>query len=105
MGDEDLLWGRCECPLMDHGFQKCRALDKQNQAQLIDMLLSQFVEFEGVIYEGGALGVWEATVRSYFDERIYPLRRTAVIRSEDFLFHFDEVMDALASMGLQRRAG
>lgn len=47
-----------------------------------------------------ALGVWEATVRNYFDERLLPRSRTAIVRCEDYLFSFDAVMQALAQRGL-----
>jgi len=71
------------------------------QDKLLDHLLDH-VEFLGDVYEDGALGVWEATVRSYFDPLAYPLERTAVVRAEDFLFHFDAVMAALCEIGLER---
>eukprot|EP00930_Biecheleria_cincta_P028108 TRINITY_DN19600_c0_g2_i1.p1 TRINITY_DN19600_c0_g2~~TRINITY_DN19600_c0_g2_i1.p1 ORF type:complete len:648 (-),score=84.95 TRINITY_DN19600_c0_g2_i1:88-1956(-) len=50
-----------------------------------------------------ALDVWEATVRAYLDEQIFPVGRTAVIRCEDFLFHFHEILLSLALRGLPLR--
>merc|ERR1712012_462683 len=78
-------------------------LDSRPQEEILDGILD-VVEFMGAIYEdGGALRVWEATVRSYFDNTVYPSWRTIVIRSEDFLFHYDAVIDALNDIGLERR--
>jgi len=91
--------------IAEGGHARVQEIGNFTTAQLVDMLLCGYVEFEDVIYEGGALGVWEATVRSYFDAGVYPLHRTAVIRSEDFLFRFDEVMGALELLGLSRRLG
>mmetsp|Transcript_138721 Transcript_138721/g.431524 ORF Transcript_138721/g.431524 Transcript_138721/m.431524 type:complete len:207 (-) Transcript_138721:42-662(-) len=54
------------------------------------------VLFDGAIYED-ALCLWEAAVRSYFDEGLFPPERTAVVRCEDFLFRFHEVLRALAA--------
>uniref|UniRef100_A0A7S4R0D7 Uncharacterized protein n=1 Tax=Alexandrium monilatum TaxID=311494 RepID=A0A7S4R0D7_9DINO len=78
-------------------------MEERSQEELLDAILGP-VEFFGDIYpDGGALSVWEASVRSYFDEEVYPLRRTAVVRCEDFLFNFEGVMQALSELGLQRR--
>lgn len=79
------------------------ATEHKSQEELLDAILGS-VEFFGDIYpNGGALRVWEATVRSYFDEELFPLWRTVVLRSEDYLFNFHAVMEALARVGLRRR--
>jgi len=79
------------------------AMEQRPQEELLDAILGP-VEFFGDVYpDGGALRVWEASVRSYFDEAVYPLWRTAVVRCEDFLFSFDAVMEALGELGLRRR--
>lgn len=39
-------------------------------------------------------------MRSYFDEAIFPVAQTMVVRCEDFLFHFDDVMRALHRRGV-----
>jgi len=57
------------------------------------------VFFDGIRYDD-AIAVWEATVHSYFDEEVFPLQQTAVIRSEDVLFNFDQVVRGLALRGL-----
>lgn len=79
------------------------AMEERSQEELLDAILGT-VEFLGDVYpNGGALRVWEASVRSYFDESVYPLWRTAVVRCEDYLFSFDAVMEALSELGLKRR--
>lgn len=65
--------------------------------------LFSHVLFDDTLYDD-AVGIWEATVRSYFEESIFPVSRTVVVRCEDFLFRFDEVIDALARRGLPLRA-
>lgn len=59
---------------------------------------------EGYSYQD-AIALWEACVRCYFDEEIFPLAQTAVVRCEDFQFKFPAVMDALQRRGLQPRPG
>jgi len=60
------------------------------------------VLFDGTRYDD-AVALWDATVASYFDEDVYPAERTAVVRCEDFLFSFGEVLRALAARGLPLR--
>jgi len=48
-----------------------------------------------------AVQMWNDVVRSYFDDSVYSPRQAVIVRSEDFLFHFHEVMDELARFGLQ----
>jgi len=57
------------------------------------------VEFDGMLF-GDALELWEATVASYFDSDLYDPSRSVVLRSEDFLYRFDDAMAALAARGL-----
>merc|ERR1712113_430807 len=67
----------------------------------MDQLFS-YVYFEDVLYNDAA-AVWESTVASYFKEDGYPKERTAVVRYEDFLFKFADVIQALRRRGLPWR--
>merc|ERR1712205_296782 len=49
------------------------------------------------------VGLWNDTVSSYFDGGVYPEDQSVIIRCEDFLFRFHEVMNELASWGLPER--
>lgn len=60
------------------------------------------IEHDAVLY-GDAVGLWNDTVRSYFDDAIYPPDQAVVVRCEDFLFSFHKVMDGLAAYGLHER--
>jgi len=60
------------------------------------------VLFDGQVYPD-ALALWEAAVRAYLDEDIFPSWRTAVVRCEDFLFDFEGVMTELQARGLELR--
>jgi len=55
--------------------------------------------FDGTVYDD-VVALWEATVRSCFDEDIFPAAQTFVVRCEDFLFGFSAVMQALVDRGL-----
>lgn len=59
--------------------------------------------FNGQLYSD-ALELWEATVSAYFDEEIFPLAQTAVVRCEDHLFDLPCVIRALAACGLPWQA-
>jgi len=72
-------------------------VEGSNTSQLFGPVL-----FDDVFY-ADALEVWLATVRSYFDISLFPEARTAVVRCEDFQFHFEEVMRELARRGLPLR--
>jgi len=60
------------------------------------------VLFDEELYSD-ALALWEATVRAYFKEAVLPTTQTAVVRSEDLLFNFRAVMEALSERGLRWR--
>jgi len=67
--------------------------------QTLQQLLG-LIEHDAVTYPN-AIQLWNDTVRSYFDDAVYPADRSVVVRSEDFLFRFHEVMDELANCGLR----
>lgn len=75
--------------------------EEMNEAKPDDILRS--VEFDSVIYKD-ALEVWKATLLSYFDKDVYPEESTVILRCEDFLFRFDEIIQALAMAGLELKA-
>mmetsp|Transcript_51599 Transcript_51599/g.138047 ORF Transcript_51599/g.138047 Transcript_51599/m.138047 type:complete len:289 (-) Transcript_51599:25-891(-) len=57
-------------------------------------------EHDTIIYPQ-AIGMWNDAVRSYFDDEVYLPDQSVIIRCEDFLFKFHEVMDHLAAFGLR----
>eukprot|EP00747_Dinoflagellata_sp_TGD_P114593 gnl/TRDRNA2_/TRDRNA2_171957_c0_seq2.p1 gnl/TRDRNA2_/TRDRNA2_171957_c0~~gnl/TRDRNA2_/TRDRNA2_171957_c0_seq2.p1 ORF type:complete len:332 (+),score=67.87 gnl/TRDRNA2_/TRDRNA2_171957_c0_seq2:99-1094(+) len=57
------------------------------------------ISFDDVLFKD-AIELWEATVGSYFDEAVFPLVQTVVIRCEDFQFRFAEVILSLSRRGL-----
>lgn len=65
--------------------------------------LFKSVQFDGSVYRD-ALALWEATVKAYFDDRIFPTAQTVVVRYEDFLHEFSSVLEALKQRGLPWRS-
>ncbi|CAK0790199.1 unnamed protein product, partial [Prorocentrum cordatum] len=55
------------------------------------------VEHDGICHRD-ALDLWAATVGSYFDDEVYPPESSLIVRSEDFLFRFEDVMDVLGTI-------
>jgi len=58
--------------------------------------------FDDILYHD-AVDLWEATVASYFDDRIFSRAKSVVVRYEDFLLRFGDVMDALVARGFPLR--
>ncbi|CAJ1432590.1 unnamed protein product [Effrenium voratum] len=73
-------------------------------AQELWQLLGQ-IEHDSLIYEN-AMDLWNDTVRSYMDDEVYPSDQAVILRSEDFLFSFHEVMTTLGKLGaLKEKSG
>ncbi|CAE8584285.1 unnamed protein product [Polarella glacialis] len=90
-------------------FFEIRALSVKEGHQLQEVApqglsdLFGHIEHDCILYSN-AVGLWNDTVRSYFDDDVYPPERAAIVRCEDFLFSFHELMDALAlRFGLRQR--
>jgi len=86
-----------QCIPMKNGQHHIIDLTPRCTAQLFDHIV-----FDGMVYPD-ALALWEATTRAYLDEQVLPAWRTAVVRCEDFMFNFGEVMAALVARGLPQR--
>eukprot|EP00746_Dinoflagellata_sp_MGD_P067621 gnl/MRDRNA2_/MRDRNA2_27914_c0_seq1.p1 gnl/MRDRNA2_/MRDRNA2_27914_c0~~gnl/MRDRNA2_/MRDRNA2_27914_c0_seq1.p1 ORF type:complete len:630 (-),score=103.07 gnl/MRDRNA2_/MRDRNA2_27914_c0_seq1:11-1900(-) len=60
------------------------------------------VEHDGILYPN-AIAFWSDVVCSYFDDTVYPPERSVIVRCEDFLYRWQDVMDSLAAKGLQKK--
>eukprot|EP00439_Symbiodinium_sp_Y106_P065059 s960_g10.t1 len=67
---------------------------REMPAQKLSQLLGT-LEHDCLAYEN-ALHLWNDTVRSYMDDQVYPADQAVIVRCEDFLFSFHDVMAALA---------
>ncbi|CAE7227886.1 unnamed protein product [Symbiodinium pilosum] len=70
---------------------------REMPAQQLSQLLGS-LEHDCVTYEN-ALQLWNDTVRSYMDDGVYPADQAVIVRCEDFLFSFHEVMTTLGQLG------
>eukprot|EP00434_Breviolum_minutum_P039852 symbB.v1.2.035395.t1/scaffold4755.1/size35387/1 len=66
-------------------------------AQELWQLLSS-IEHDGVLYDN-AMDLWNDTMHSYLDDNVYPAHQSVIVRCEDFLFSYREVMEALQKLG------
>lgn len=82
-------------------FYEIHPVSKDEQGTLQDSPSRSFgdlfgpIEHDKILYPD-ALSLWLDGVSSYFDEEVYPPSSTIIVRSEDFLFHFDAVMEEIA---------
>eukprot|EP00747_Dinoflagellata_sp_TGD_P179114 gnl/TRDRNA2_/TRDRNA2_29339_c0_seq1.p1 gnl/TRDRNA2_/TRDRNA2_29339_c0~~gnl/TRDRNA2_/TRDRNA2_29339_c0_seq1.p1 ORF type:complete len:560 (+),score=72.62 gnl/TRDRNA2_/TRDRNA2_29339_c0_seq1:75-1682(+) len=60
------------------------------------------IEHDCIMYPNAA-ALWSDYVRSYFDDEVYPPEHCVIVRCEDFLFRFHDVMDALRDFGLEEK--
>lgn len=107
MVKEPYFWLK-SCSRAERNFFEIHPFSENERGERIDVppktLQHLFVplEHDAIIYPN-AVGMWNDVIRSYFDESVYPPDQTIIVRSEDFLFHFHEVMDELAGCWLQEK--
>lgn len=85
-----------------HPFRENDEGEREDVApQNMEDLFTPF-EHDTLIYPN-AIGLWNDTIRSYLDDEVYPSKHSVLVRFEDFLFNFHDVMDELGNYGFRDR--